>query len=304
MFIFSCGDLFAQNFCFNCQEQKTPEEILIICNNKEIAYLDYIMCIEFQKLVSNFGDAGKEDTISEQRRWLRKRSDLIATEPDKDNVVGLLKHYYFRRIKDLFEINRYKNNYFKKVRLQPVQDISVKVLLEEKMLPQNGCIQIDRDRFFIIVSDTAKIKQGLYIVDVAENTVDRIIAGLPKIDGEYKRGNTHWLLLHSIYLQHGIMSQSYFALIVDPTKNGKELVKNCPLVCCEQNGETGFCGTSIEHAKERELEETCSVSALDIIDVNNDGMDEIVFLITEMDCCTWLMNYLLKSYAIAQDGFE
>ena len=76
------------------------------------------------------------------------------------------------------------------------------------------------------------------------------------------------------------------------------------LVSVKEDGESGACGSSPERAKDLGLDRASIVNAYVLKDLNGDGVEDISFSITEVDCTTEENTAATKRYLFSEQGFQ
>jgi hypothetical protein len=164
---------------------------------------------------------------------------------------------------------------------------------------------LDTQRYLVIVTQTSPIGQGLYFVDMERKYTAKVLGGVPDIPAfSVRAGEPLWLLVSAGGMTRGVMWTQFSALQWHRDLQGHRTFQHSWLVYGKEDGESGACGSSRERAKSIGLDKASIVNAYVLKDLNGDGVDDISFAITEVDCTTGEKTEATKNYLFSQQGFQ
>jgi uncharacterized protein YecT (DUF1311 family) len=283
--------------CINPSERSQK----LICSDENLSYLDTLVSEQYQRMLSSIGKAKKWKLKDDQWTWHADRELIIDKVSDPVIAINILKIYTAERLRSLFERDLRENEHFRdqlpEANCEPVE----RICKSQKLTPK-ACFQVSKDQYIVQVISAGQAEQGLYFLNLPQNTIEQIQNGLPEIEGTYDSRHIIWLLTRVGHLDHGIMSGSYYAVVMAPNKSKVDF-HSYRLADFEEEAEYGWCGNYPEKGESLGLSNARVVESFDIMKVGNDGKEGIVFLVKQMDCKSQTIRYVAKTYVYDNGKF-
>ncbi len=146
--------------------------------------------------------------------------------------------------------------------------------------PPDKCFKLNNREYLVTVTDTGRMGQGLYRVNVKEDTIELdSFAPNIKIEREFLGANKKRYVLYSwSNLHRGQYVSGYDVLFLTPKTAGKSW-KTSGLFTVSADPEDGLCGSRIKAGK---------AGSFAGFEIQGEGTDNvrIVFTVVEQDCAT------------------
>lgn len=224
---------------------------------------------------------------------LSYREFQMDNEPGPANDSGLPKKMPKKRV------NKTEHT-VESIAVRKLQDIVFKEFGE----PQDGYIELSDAEYIVFVSNTGRVGLGLYLVDLATNTIsqDPIAHGDIEIKATLKdKAGNEFLLLHHVYPMHaGHAGESYSLLSAKKSSRGKAIVNLTSLGEAEYDSEESGdeCAGNINAGRVINTGVTASIA-----DLNNDSYPDITVTSKQFDCGIKKAATITTNYYAGPHGF-
>lgn len=167
---------------------------------------------------------------------------------------------------------------------------------------QDGFIQLSDTEFIVFVSNTGRVGLGLYMADLATNTLAAgpFAHGETSIQSTLKDKSGHeYLLLHHFYPMHaGISGQSYSLLSAHSSDSGRAVID---LASVGESEEYDDDQEECARDSKRMIHRSVTVS---VVDANHDGQPDIQVTENVFNCAIKSASTQVTNYLATQNGFS
>lgn len=167
------------------------------------------------------------------------------------------------------------------------------------------CFRLNNNEFLVTVTNTGRIAQGLYLIDIKQDKIEMEDGYLPniKVVREFLGKNKkRYVLLSFSNLHAGYWSNGHLILnLVPRTNKGKPYILYS-LLNVSEDPVAGLCGEK----RERFIKEGQNAETINSYEIQNVSTEDItlLFFITEEDCKTLKKRTYTKKFKLADGIFK
>lgn len=299
---------------FDCSKASTVIEG-VICSDSALSSVDADMgeayWVAHESLTGNL----KALLRNNQRRWLKIRDgsceidkDFVPNNEIRDPGHACLMSIYQKRIWALKRVKRFAIDQkedpripvFLPMELSDREVDQLEILFSETRYPSpDGYLKVDRGKFLVPITNTAPIGQGLYFADIRHRKILRLIGGLPDINAFASKDGFFWILFQSSGTHRGVMSTEFTAIHLVASDSGEVKPRTQRLLSVSEDGVAGGCGRGVAIG----ITTAHKVRDYRVSDIDDDGFEDIVLSLTEVDCATGRTKSFQKKFVYKNGTF-